>query len=161
MMAKEGMNMLKYLKINVNPMGRSTGDCSTRAICALLRKSWASVVRLQCEEAIKTGYDPESREVTESLLLKAGWEKQRMPRKGEGKHALKYKVFEMDAVCSPRDLERGVIADVAHHYVYLRGTQFWDIWNSGLQTVYGWFKPTSPNGAYASLPDLTLPKAAE
>jgi hypothetical protein len=129
--------MLSYLKINVNPHHRKTGDCSTRALCCLLHCSWESALQLQCSEAIRTGYDPTSHQVIEAILMKAGWVKMRQPRKEDG---TKFKVREMDVVCSPEDLEAGVIADVAHHYVFLKGPSYWDEWDSGWKTVGNWFR---------------------
>jgi hypothetical protein len=87
----------------------------------------------------------------EAILKKAGWAKMRQPRKVNG---TKYKVREMDSICSPEDLEAGVIVNVAHHYVYLTGSEYWDEWNSGLATVGNWYRCEKPTGFYRELPKL-------
>lgn len=141
--------MLKYLNINMNPKGRKTGDCSTRALCALLGCKWEEVLRLQCEEACKCYWDLTSRQVIESILNKAGWIKMPQPRKSNG---LKYKVCEMDKVLSPEVLSHGVIVNVANHYVYLKDDCYWDTWNSGLKTVGNYFQCNKATGFYDNLP---------
>lgn len=45
--------MLAYLENNVNPKGRKTGDCSTRALVGTLGITYKEALELQCEASIK------------------------------------------------------------------------------------------------------------
>lgn len=132
--------MLHHLSVNVNPLGRRTGDCSTRAIASCLGIGWKEALGLQFQESLRSGYSVDSHEVVEAVLAEAGWVRQPQPRRGSGPHAKKYKVREMDEVCSPDELRFGVIVDVAHHYVCLKGSQYVDTWDSGCKTVGNWFR---------------------
>jgi hypothetical protein len=141
--------MLKLLRINVNPKNRKTGDCSTRALCSLLGCKWQEALKLQCEESCRSCYDMTSHQVMEAILNKAGWVKRNQPRKDDG---LKYKVCEMDKVLSPESLRKGVIVDVAHHYVYLKDNQYWDTWDSGLKTVGNYYECEKETHVFDNLP---------
>jgi hypothetical protein len=147
--------MLELFKVNVNPHHRKTGDCSTRALCSLLGCKWEDALRLQCEESIKTGYDVTSRRVMEAILAKAGWYKRPQPRKGDG---TRYKVREMDNVVHPALLAKGIIVNVACHYVFIRGGTYWDTWDSGDYAVGNYFEWAQDTHAFDALPRRDLKK---
>lgn len=48
--------MIDYKYVNVNPKGRKTVDCSTRALVGALGITYEQALKLQCEEAIKSCY---------------------------------------------------------------------------------------------------------
>lgn len=123
--------MLTFKNVNVNPKNRKTGDCSTRAIANLLGISWEEALKLQFDEAIKTKYDPTSREVTERVLAKFGYYKMKQPRQLDG---LKYRIRNFDKVLSAKDMKNGVIVGCAHHYTVVRGGYIEDIWDCGGKT---------------------------
>lgn len=123
--------MLFFKKVNVNPKGRKTGDCSTRAIANLLHISWEEALKLQFDMAVQTKYDPTSREVTERILNKFGYVKMKQPRKADG---TKYLIKYFDHVLSEEDLRDGVIVGCAHHYTVVRGGYIEDLWDCGIKT---------------------------
>ncbi len=128
--------MLRYLEKNVNPKGRKTGDCSTRALVGLLGIEYNDALDLQVEESKKCYYDPTSRQVIERILKKFGYVKMSQPRKEDN---TKYEVREMDKVLSPKELHDGVIVNVAKHYVVLKDDYYQDIWNSGRKCVGNYY----------------------
>lgn len=127
--------MLKYNQTNLNPKGRKTGDCSTRALAACLGIDWDSALKLQYEMSSKTKYDPTSHQVIEAILKGHGWVKMRQPRKFNGR---KYKVSEMDFL-PKEERNRRILCTVAHHYVTIVGDEYLDTWNSGNKTVGNYY----------------------
>lgn len=128
--------MLKYLNHNVNPKGRKTGDCSTRALVGCLGISYDEALKLQVEMALKTYYDLTSRKVIAKVLEKFGYVKMRQPKKVDG---TKYCVKEMDRVVGLETLEKGVIVGVANHWVAIKGNNYIDTWNSGNKCVGNYY----------------------
>lgn len=128
--------MLSYRELNVNPKNRRTGDCSTRALVSCLNIDYNTALDLQLEEVKKCYYDFTSRQVIENILKKFGYQKMKQPRKDDN---TKYKVKEMDQVLTNKDLQNGVIVNVANHYVVLKDSDYIDIWNSGSKCVGNYF----------------------
>lgn len=128
--------MLNYLKLNVNPKKRKTGDCSTRALVSCIGIDYNTALDLQVQEAKKSYYDITSRQVMEKVLEKFGYYKMKQPRKLDN---TKYTVKEMDRVLSSRNLQNGVIVNVAYHYVTLRDSNYIDIWDSGNKCVGNYY----------------------
>ena len=120
--------MLRFKKLNVNPKGRKTGDCSTRAISYALGISWEEALKLQYEEAIKTKYDPSSRQIMERVLEKFGYVKMKQPRTIDN---LKYTINSLDRVISQTNRQNKIVCNVANHYVVVDGDCYVDSWDSG------------------------------
>lgn len=128
--------MLKYKQVNVNPKGRKTGDCSTRAIVGCLGIDYNKALDLQLEEVKKCYYDFTSRQVIERVLAKYGYVKMKQPRKADN---TKYEVREMDQVLNAVQRAGGVIVNVANHYVVIRDDNYIDSWNSGYKCVGNYY----------------------
>jgi len=128
--------MLKYKEFNVNPKHHKTGDCSTRAIVGALGIPYDEALDLQMEGVKKTYYDFTSHQVMEYVLTKFGYVKHKMPRKDDN---TKYMVREMDKVIPSQLLKKGVIVNVANHYVALKDDYYQDIWDSGYKCVGNYY----------------------
>ena len=124
--------MLSYLEKNVNPKNRKTGDCSTRAIVGTVGISYEQALRDQCEMAIKYNYGITGKETTTKVLEKYGWVKMPQPKKPSGK---KYLVGEIDQVCTPAELRRGVLISLAHHDTCAKGDSIQDLWDCRRKTI--------------------------
>lgn len=112
----------------MNPKGRNTGDCSTRALSYALGISWEEALKLQYEESLKTKYDLTSRQVVERVLAKFGYTKRKQPRTI---HNRKYPIRSLDKCICEEERERKIVCNVAHHYVVLDGDFYIDTWDSG------------------------------
>ena len=128
--------MIGYVEKNVNPKGRKTGDCSTRALVGTLGISYDEALKLQTEISLKTYYDPTSKQVMEKVLEKFGYVKRRRPRKGDN---TKYKVSEMDRILSKKEMEEGVLVTVANHHTCITKGHIQDIWDCGYKTVGNYY----------------------
>lgn len=128
--------MIKYIEKNVNPKGRKTGDCSTRALVGTLGITYDEALKLQTEISLKTYYDPTSKQVMERVLAKFGYVKMPQPRKSDN---TKYIVSEMDAILTKKEMEEGVLVTVANHHTCITGGHIQDIWDCGYKTVGNYY----------------------
>lgn len=124
--------MLEFKKLNVNPKGHKTGDCSTRAIVSTLGISYQEALIEQCEMAIKYCYGLCCKETTTKVLEKYGWVKMKQPRKENGK---KYLVGEIDLIVTKKQLEAGVLISLAHHDTCAKGNYIIDTWDCRRKTI--------------------------
>lgn len=124
--------MLRILNKNVNPKGRKTGDCSTRAIVSTLGISYEQALKEQCEMATKYCYGIVSKETTTRVLEKYGWVKMPQPKKPNGK---KYLVGEIDQIVCREKLEKGVLISMANHDTCAKGDCIIDIWDCRYKTI--------------------------
>ena len=134
--SRKELKMINYVEKNVNPKGRKTGDCSTRALVGTLGISYDEALKLQTEISLKTYYDPTSKQVMEKVLEKFGYVKRRQPRKGDN---TKYKVSEMDRILSKKEMEEGVLVTVANHHTCITKGHIQDIWDCGYKTVGNYY----------------------
>lgn len=124
--------MVKFVNVNVNPKNRKTGDCSTRALANILNITYEQALKEQCEAAIKKCYGITNKETIDYVMKKYGWEKQKQPRKLNGK---KYQVYEMDEVLSTEEMETGALVLIANHWTVVRDYLIEDIWDCGRKSV--------------------------
>lgn len=124
--------MLKFNKVNVNPKGHRTGDCSTRAIVSVLGITYEQALKEQCEMAIKYCYGITCKETTDKVLEKYGWVKMKQPKKPNGK---KYLVGEIDLVATTQELKNGVLISMANHNTCAKDEDIIDIWDCRNKTI--------------------------
>ena len=128
--------MVGYTEKNVNPKGRRTGDCSTRALVGTLNIAYDEALKLQTEAALKSYYDPTSKQVMEKVLEQFGYIKRKQPRKWDG---TKYTVAEMDEILTRREMQEGVLITVANHHTCITGGKVQDIWDCRGKTVGNYY----------------------
>lgn len=128
--------MIEYYNKNVNPKGRKTGDCSTRALVGVLGLPYDETLKLQMEEALKSYYDITSKQVVEKVLEQFGYVKMKQPRKPDGK---KYTVKEMDKLLTKKQMQEGVLVTVANHHTCITGGVLQDSWDCGGKTVGNYY----------------------
>lgn len=118
--------MLKYREINVNPKGRKTGDCSTRALVGTLGITYNEALKLQLKWTLKKYYDPTSKQTMELVLKEFGYVKMKQPRKADGS---KYLVRELDQILTAKQRENGVLVTIANHHTCVVDDEVLDIWD--------------------------------
>lgn len=133
--------MIDFEKINVNPKGRKTGDCSTRALANVLNISWEEALELQCEEALKCYYDPTSKQVIEKVLERFGYIKMKQPIKVDlfSERKSKYQVGDMDSILSPAQMREGVLVTVANHHTCIKEGVVQDTWDCRRKSVGNYY----------------------
>lgn len=128
--------MLRYQYLNLNPKGRKTGDCSTRALADVLGIEYDKALELQYKEVLSCYYDMTSKQVVERVLKRFGYMKVKQPRKPNGK---KYTVGEMDSLLTEQQLNDGVLVTVAHHHTAIVNGYVQDIWDCRYKTVGNYY----------------------
>lgn len=128
--------MLTFKKLNMNPKGRKTGDCSTRALSYALGITWEEALKLQYEESLKTKYDTTSHQVMERVLAKFGYVKRKQPRTINN---LKYPIYSLDKCICEEERDRKIVCNVANHYVVVDGDYYIDTWDSGCKCVLNYY----------------------
>lgn len=128
--------MIKYNCVNVNPKGRKTGDCSTRALVGTLNIEYDEALDLQCEVAKETCYGITNKEVVEKVLNKFGYVKMKQPRKANGK---KYTVLELDEILTDKQMQEGVLVTISNHHTCIVKGQVQDIWDCRYKTVCNYY----------------------
>lgn len=128
--------MLKYKELNVNPKGRKTGDCSTRALVGVLGISYDEALKRQFDWTLKKYYDPTSKQTMEHVLKEFGYVKMKQPRKSDGS---KYLVRELDQILTPEQRRHGVLVTVANHHTCIIGDCIQDIWDCGCMCVGNYY----------------------
>ena len=128
--------MLEYRQINVNPKGRKTGDCSTRALVGCLGITYEEAIFEQANASLATYYGITDKQVMEYVLKKYGYVKMKQPRKENGK---KYLVREMDKLLTEKQMQEGVLITVARHHTCIVNGYLQDIWNCGAYTVGNYY----------------------
>lgn len=128
--------MIDFQYVNVNPKGRKTGDCSTRALVGVLGITYEQALKMQCQEAIKSCYGITDKQVIERVLKKFGFVKMKQPRKEDGK---KYTVGELDEILTKKQLEEGVLVTVARHHTCIKNGCVQDIWDCRGKTVGNYY----------------------
>lgn len=130
--------MVEFKEVNVNPKGRKTGDCSTRALAKVLGISYEQALREQCEAAVKYCYGITCKETITKVLENHGWIKMKQPRKWDN---TKYFVGEIDNILSQRDLNNGVFISMANHFTCVKGNELQDIWDCRFKSISNyWIK---------------------
>lgn len=128
--------MIDYIEKNVNPKGRKTGDCSTRALVGTLGISYDDALKLQTEISLKTYYDPTSKQVMEKVLARYGYVKMPQPHRWDN---TKYTVAEMDEVLTKKQMEDGVLVTIANHHTCIKNGHIQDIWDCSDKTVGNYY----------------------
>lgn len=128
--------MIDFQYVNVNPKGRKTGDCSTRALVGVLGITYEQALKMQCQEAIKSCYGITDKQVIERVLKKFGFVKMKQPRKEDGK---KYTVGELDEILTKKQIEEGALVTVARHHTCIKNGCVQDIWDCRGKTVGNYY----------------------
>lgn len=128
--------MIDFQYVNVNPKGRKTGDCSTRALVGVIGITYEQALKMQCQEAIKSCYGITDKQVIERVLKKFGFIKMKQPRKEDGK---KYTVGELDEILTKKQIEEGVLVTVARHHTCIKNGCVQDIWDCRGKTVGNYY----------------------
>ena len=128
--------MIYFQYVNVNPKGRKTGDCSTRALVGVLGITYDQALKMQCQEAIKSCYGITDKQVIERVLKKFGFVKMKQPKKPNGK---KYTVGELDEILTDKQIEEGVLVTIARHHTCIKHGYLQDIWDCRGKTVGNYY----------------------
>ena len=125
--------MSRYVKLNMNPEHNDEPDCTIRAICLLLDKSWDAVYLEVCAEGFNMKRMPFTDKVWSSYLTKENCVRYRLP----DTCPMCYTVFDF-AMEHPKGQ---FLVKVDSHVVAVVDGYYYDTWDSGNETaLYYWRK---------------------
>lgn len=122
-----------FIKENVNPYKRITGDCVIRAITKATGNDYKSVVMDMARNSAETGFSMGSNENIEAYLSANGFRpvKLKAPKKGESRP----KVRDIAAL----SVEKPIVCRVANHLTACVGSKLYDLWDCSEKAVYGYY----------------------
>lgn len=120
--------------INVNPKGKKTGDCVTRALATALNVSWDQALTEQFNLAIKTKLSVDDTRLINKLLTERGFTKMNMqPKKGCHRCTVGALAYEY--------LSETIVVRVAGHLTVIKEGEIFDTWDCSNCAVYcAWIK---------------------
>lgn len=123
----------KHKYYNPNPLKKETGDCVVRALVKATGKSWDEVYKELCEIGFELKVMPNSDEAWKEFLLRNSFEYCKI----QVKKGSKRPTVESFA----KEHKKGIyVLRVANHLVTVHDGYYYDIWDSGKKSLYGFYK---------------------
>lgn len=126
---------MAYVKYNINPLGKLTGDCSIRAVAVATGLSWDKAFEGLTVSAFKLKTVPDATEAVQDFLLSLGFEvgKINVSKGSKRQTVAQFAESHPNMYCVLR---------VAGHLVACGRGNYVDTWDSGDKAVYKyWYKP--------------------
>ena len=123
---------IKYYNANPKKWKRE-GDCVVRAICTVLNQSWELTYMELCELGLRRCMMPNSKLLYEAYLKSKGLEKQKMPKKANGK---RYTIREF---VEERPDFIGIIS-VAGHLTCVANGSLIDTWDCSDKSICNYWE---------------------
>lgn len=122
--------------INPNPLKKETGDCVFRACCLATGKDWDTVYKELFEIGFELKVPPSMKEAYDEFLKRNGFTYVGVSsKKGTKRPTVTQKAKET------KGTNTIIVCRVANHIVTAKEGFFWDLWDSGSKSLYGyWIK---------------------
>lgn len=120
--------MNTFVNFNANPKNKLGCDCVVRAISTAMIEDWITVYRELCDLGAELYDMPFNKDVFGEYLKRKGWIW----------HPCKSENGKKPKVCN-FDKENSAILRVANHLVYVSNHEYYDTWDCGNKSVYGYW----------------------
>ena len=118
---------------NPNPVGKSVGDCTVRALCAATGKSWQETYTALTVEGYRLCDMPSANHVWGAFLKSRGWHRKAIEDTCP-------ECYTVEAFCKDHPKGRFVLA-LSGHVVCVDDGDWFDSWDSGdCVPLYYWEK---------------------
>lgn len=124
---------MRFVKVNVNPKRKKTGDCVIRAIVQATCLPYEEVAKMMFDASMESGYAFASREAAEIVLMKLGFTKHKKPFKANRKT---YSVGETYSLIAKDEI---AVLNVANHFSCVKGDKLIDLWDCSRKSIYGYY----------------------
>ena len=122
-----------YFQPNSKDIKDEYGDCAVRAICKAENKSWVEIFDSLCVIARELQAMPSSKVTCETFFKKNGYTYQGISNKKGSKRPTV-------AQFSKNNKKGTFILVVANHYVCAQDGNYFDIWDCGEKSMYGYWE---------------------
>lgn len=120
-----------WKKYNANPLGKSVGDCTIRAISKALHKSWEEVYVGLCDIGLEMCDMPSANAVWGAYLRRHGFNRSVIPNSCPD-------CYTVNDFCNDHPIGTYILALSGHVVCIISGTLF-DTWDSRSETpLYYW-----------------------
>ena len=120
--------MNTFVNFNANPKNKLGCDCVVRAISTAMSEDWITVYRELCDLGAELYDMPFNKDVFGEYLKRKGWIW----------HPCKSENGKRPKVCN-FDKANNAILRVANHLVYVSNHEYYDTWDCGNKSVYGYW----------------------
>ena len=120
--------MNTFVNFNANPKNKLGCDCVVRAISTAMKEDWITVYRELCDLGAELYDMPFNKDVFGEYLKRKGWIW----------HPCKSENGKRPKVCN-FDKANSAILRVANHLVYVSDNKYYDTWDCGNKSVYGYW----------------------
>ena len=120
--------MNTFVNFNANPKNKLGCDCVVRAISTAMSEDWITVYRELCDLGAELYDMPFNKDVFGEYLKRKGWIW----------HPCKTENGKRPKVCN-FDKANSAILRVANHLVYVSNHEYYDTWDCGNKSVYGYW----------------------
>lgn len=123
--------MQRYVPYNANPDGNRDGDCTVRAICTALGRTWEEIYVALCVQGFVMRRMPESDSVWGAFLRSQGFVRRAIPNECPD-------CYTVRDFCEDHP-EGAYLLAISGHVVYICDGQYFDSWDSGDEVpIYYW-----------------------
>ncbi len=120
-----------YKKFNINPCGKSVGDCTIRAISLALDQTWETTYIDLCVQGYKMCDMPSANSVWGAYLKRKGFKRNSFPE-----HLPED--YSVSDFCADNPCGTYILACSGHVVTVVDGI-YYDAWNSGSEVpIYYW-----------------------
>ena len=120
--------MNKFVNFNANPRNKKGCDCVVRAISKAMGEDWITVYRELCDIGAELYDMPFAKDVFGEYLKRRGWTW----------HPSKIENGKRPKVCNFNKASNAILR-VANHLVYVSNHEYYDTWDCGNKSVYGYW----------------------
>ncbi|MBR0090245.1 MAG: hypothetical protein IJP92_00885 [Lachnospiraceae bacterium] len=122
---------MAYIYFNENPLGKSTGDCTVRAISILIGKDWDDIYWDLCEVGYYMAEMPSTNSVWGEYLKENGYVRENLPDTCPI-------CYTIEQFCKDHPMGKYAVATGTHVVAVVDGNAI-DAWNSLMETAtYFW-----------------------
>ena len=124
---------MRFLKVNVNPKKKKTGDCAVRAVVQACNIPYEQAAKELFDEWMRTGID-----MTQTAVFKTVLERHGFQAFGKPKHSDKttYSVEQLGKKFGKGNI---LVVQVANHWTVIKDDKIIDLWDCSMKSVYGYF----------------------
>lgn len=120
--------------VNPNPLKKKTGDCVFRACSVALDLDWDSVFQDLCKIGLELKEPPNMKPAYNELLLCHGFEYLSIKVKKGSKRPTVNQVAK-----ATKNTSLVIVCRLANHIVTAKEGTFWDTWDCGDKSLYGYW----------------------